>query len=660
MEKLFNPKSIAIIGASRHEEKLGYQILNNILSSGYKGNVYPVNPKAKEILGLRCFGDVLEIPSEIDLAIIVVPAPFVPEVLNGCIKKNVAYATIISSGFSEIGPKGKILQDEIIDVVIKTSPLRVLGPNCLGLINTGINLNATFAAPKLVKGNVSAIFQSGALGVALLDWAKEYEFGFAKFISLGNKVDIDETEILEFLEDDPETHVITMYLESISNMRKFLDVARRVSQKKPIIILKGGMTKMGAKAAFSHTAAMITPTHINNAIFSQANLMVAETIEEMLNLIQIVSCEPPVTEKKIGIITNAGGPAIITADAISLIHATLPQLTEKTSSQLRKNLPDVSSISNPLDITGEALAKDYETALASFVENPDIASIIVILTPQTMTQVEETASVLAKFEAAKKPILASFLGDKLVQKGVEILRRSRVPHFDDPEKAVRAIDVVTKYWHKFYISSDFIELTQGDRGAKYDGDALELVSRYNVPIPPSGFATNMDISMKIVGRIGFPVAIKNISKKFVHKYKSGKVVLNVQSEAFAKQTIQKIGFPVLIQRMVESPFEIIVGAKRDEKLGVILTFGWGGVFTEDIEDISTRILPLTEFDLDEMIEGTKIGNILIKENIDLSGIKNIIVEVAQIMTDFPEIVEMDLNPIKITEEGAVCVDARYK
>jgi len=660
MDSLFNPKTIAVIGASRHKEKLGYQILNNIVKGGFKGKIYPINPEANEILNLKSFAKITDVQDEIDLAIIIVPAPIVPEILDQCVNKKVANAAIISSGFAEMGKTGKLLQDEIRDVIIKASPLRVLGPNCLGIFNTSINLNATFAAPELVKGTVSAVLQSGALGVAFLDWAKKFEFGYSKFISLGNKVDIEESEIIEYLANDPDTKVIILYLEDIAKPVKFLNICREASSKKPIIILKGGVTAAGARAAFSHTAAMVRSVHINEAIFAQANLVVAQTIEQVLNLIPILCWEPPVRTSNIGIITNAGGPGILTADAVSYNGLSMPSVDEKTSLKLKKVLPPVATISNPLDLGGEAKANDYEAALQYFLSDGRFSSILVLLTPQTATEITQTAQVLAKNTKAPKLIVASFLGDKTVSGGIDILQKNHVPYFDTPEVAIKAIAQVNKYWQKYFSVKNIIELSNDSHQEIPIGDALELVQKHNIPIPPSGVATNVDVAMKIVGRIGFPVAVKNVSKNIVHKYKAGKVVLNVQSESFLKESIRKVGFPVLVQRMVDSPFEIIIGAKRDVNLGVILTFGWGGIFVEDLEDIAVRILPLTELDLDEMIKVTKIGKILVRERIDLSAIKNILIEVCQLMYDFPEIEELDLNPIKVSKDTAYCVDARYR
>jgi len=659
MDKLFNPESIAVIGASRHKEKIGFQVLENLVKSGFRGEIFPVNPEADEIMNLKVYKDISQIEQNVDLAIIIVPAPAVPDVLSSCVKKDVAYAVIISSGFSEIGSKGKILQDEIKDKIAASS-LRVIGPNCLGIFNTENSLNATFAAPKLTSGSLSAVFQSGALGVALLDWAEKYNFGFQKFVSLGNKVDLEESEILEYLGEDAKTKVILLYLEEISLPAKFLSIARKVSKRKPIIVLKGGTTSVGAKAAFSHTAAMVSPRHINDAIFSQSNLIYAETLEEMLNIVKILTTEPATKSKEIAIVTNAGGPGILTTDMAAKSGILISPPNPNLKAKLSKKLSGISSLSNPIDLTGQAKAKDYENAIDLILSDKQYSGIVTLLTPQTATEVEKTAEVLAKRASARKPIVASFLGAKLVNPGLDILAKASVPYFEDPENAVKALGKVIYYWEKYTHPQDFIELSHNSQEIMPSGDALELVGRYNIPIPPSGVATNMDVAMKIVGRIGLPVAVKNISKEIVHKYKAGKVILNVQTESYLKTAINHVGFPVLIQRMVDSPFEIIIGAKRDQELGAMITFGWGGVFAEDLDDLSLRILPLTEDDLEEMIKETKIGRILVRENVDLSGVKNILIEVCQIMTDFPDIQELDLNPLKVNSGQVMCVDARYK
>lgn len=659
MEKLFDPKSVAVIGASHSPEKLGYQILDVLIKNGFKGKIFPVNPKSTEILNFQCFASVGDISEEIDLAIIVVPAQLVPKVLTECVDKEIPFAIIISAGFAEMGAAGKDLQNQIKEI-IKASPIRVIGPNCLGVFNTSANFNATFAAPKIIKGNVSAVFQSGALGVALFDWAQKYHFGFSKFVSLGNKADIEESELIEYLANDPDTKIIAIYLEEVANPQKFLDVCRRATEKKPVIILKGGTTNLGAKAAFSHTASMVTSSHTTKAIFTQANLIVAPTIEAMLNIIQILSSEPQINSKKMLIITNAGGPGILATDMAARLGMQLPPIEEKNMIELKKVLPAVATIANPLDLAGEAKAKDYETALNYAITRDEYASILVLLTPQTATEVRQTAEVLAKLSKYPKPIIASFLGDKAVAEAITIFNEYQIPHFEDPELAVFTICKIAHYFENVWKKKYLIEIESNGANIEKLADPLQLVQNYDIPVPASGTASATDNVYQIIERVGYPVAVKNVGKFGEHKFKAGKVKLNITDIGCLEAAIKQVEFPVLIQKMIVAPFEVMIGAKRDEKMGVILTFGWGGVYVEDIDDLAARIMPLTETDLDEMIKETKIGKILHRENVDLSSIKNILVAVCQIMTDYSQIAELDLNPIKVSADHAICVDARYQ
>jgi len=584
-----------------------------------------------------------------------VPAKIVENIIANCQKKNVKYAIIISSGFAEQGKSGKILQNRINDM-LKDSPLRIIGPNCLGIINTDNNLNATFAAPKLIKGNVAAVFQSGALGAALLDWANEYNFGFSKFISLGNKIDIEESELIEYLAEDDDTKVIALYLEDIRDTKKFYSVCREASSQKPIIILKGGMTVIGAKAAFSHTAAMVTPRHIIKAVFSQSNLIVAKTIEDLLNLIQVLSWEPAATSKNIAIISNAGGPAILATDVASRCGLHLPKLHEEV---LNNVLPEIASSDNPIDLGGQASAKDYRKALDYCLNNKMISSIVGILTPQTSTEIEETAKVFASFNNAKKPIVVSFLGDRLVDKGISILKDAHVPHFDTPEEAVKALASSIKYWKKDKQNYHLIDFNSTNSNANCD-NVYEVIENYNIPFAEFEIVNNFDEAIKISKNLGYPLVAKNISGKFVHKHKAGKVVLGINDNHSFKLALKKVSFPALIQKMINLPFEVIVGVKQDIDAGAVLTFGWGGIYTEEVSDIAVRISPLTLNDLDEMIKETKIGRILHRENIDLSVLKNIMIELLQISIDNPRILEIEINPIKLSFDKTICVDARMK
>lgn len=659
MHKLFNPSSVAIIGASRHKEKIGYQILDNLIKSGYEGKIFPVNPSKESILNLKTYSSVSEVLDEIDLAVVVVPKEFVFEVLQECVKKYIPYAIIISSGFAEVGPKGREIQEKIKNEIIEKSNLRIIGPNCLGILNTNDNLNLTFAAPKLIDGGVSAVFQSGALGASLLDLAQKFEFGFAKFVSLGNKVDLEESEIIEYLANDDDTHVIALYVEEISKPLDFLKKAALAAKKKPVVILKGGVTSIGAKAAFSHTAAMVSPAHINRAIFSQTNLIVANTIDELLGIISILSCEPPVREKKLGIITNAGGPGILATDSASFHNFKLLQPDKET---LQKELPhpDIASLANPLDLTGAADANDYEAALNYFLNNNDFSSILLLLTPQTATEIEKTADIISKNSHSSKPIISSFLGDRTVKNGIEILRRSHSPHFEEPSDGISALAKVIHYWQKREEKENIIDIAKRNQKNTNNIFALQLASDNNIAVAPFVLADTILEGSRAFQNLKKPLALKLISKDIVHKFKSGKVVLNISTEREFQDTASNLGMPLLVQEMIEAPIEVLVGTKRDERLGIIITFGWGGIFTEDLKDISSRIWPLTYNDLDEMIKETKIGQVLQKEKIDLKLLKEIIVNIIKIMLDYPTISEFELNPIKVSSKNVICVDARYK
>jgi len=661
ISNLFYPENIVVVGASRHKEKLGYQILDNLISSGFKGNIFPINPEAGEILGFKAYEKVEDVSCshEIDLAIIIVPAVAVPNVLKNCITNKIPYAVIISSGFSEIGGNGKLLQKEI-DEIISNSSIRVLGPNCLGIFNTHNNFNATFAAPVLKKGNVSAVFQSGALGVALLDWAGKFNFGFSKFVSLGNKIDLEESEIVSYLGNDPNTKVIAVYLEQISNPLKFLETCRRVSKEKPIVILKGGMTSMGSKAAFSHTASIVGSSEVTKALLTQANLIVARTIEEMLNLIQVLSFEPEINGDDIAIITNAGGPGILATDMADSLGLKMSKPSDKESDTLKENFSEIASLKNPFDLTGTAKAEDYRKILNYVLsERAKYSAGLVILTPQTATEVEETAKVLAERANARKPVIASFLGDKAVESGLDILREAKVPHFENPELAVYALWKILSYYKKRKEIDKIIHFEKNDFG-KVNLSPLALLSHYGINIAKSINTNTESEVLKAVRQLDGLLAVKSSSPTVVHKYRAGKVFLNIQNGYMLKAALKKVGWPALIQEMVESNIEIFIGAKREENYGIVLSFGWGGTFVEELKDISTRIIPLTTSDLDEMIKETKIGKVLIKEEINLNMVKSAILAVAKIMIDFPEITEMDLNPLKVKHDKIICVDARYK
>jgi acetyltransferase len=430
VEKLFNPKSIAVIGASRQEGKVGHSVLKNLLQYGYPGKIYPINPKAEEILRTKTYSTIFAVEGEIDLAVVAIPSQFVPSILRDCVSKKIGAVVIISAGFKESGKQGSQLERELVEI-IKNSGIRVLGPNCLGIIDTASSLNASFAAGMPSPGNIAFFSQSGALCTAVLDWALGEDVGFSKFISLGNKADIDEVDLLLTLADDQETKVILGYLEGVSNGTRFMEVAREVSRKKPVIIIKSGRTQAGARAASSHTGTLTGLDTAYEAAFRQCGIIRAETVQDLFDYAIAFAHQPLPRGPNLAILTNAGGPGIIAADAVENSILQMASFRENTISKLRKELPSNASIYNPVDVIGDAGADRYEKAMKTIVDDPGVDSLTVILAPQAMTKIKETAEVIRKISSAvsDKPIVSSFMGRLEVKQGIRILRSGKIPNY---------------------------------------------------------------------------------------------------------------------------------------------------------------------------------------------------------------------------------------
>ena len=423
LDNFFNPKSIAIIGASRDRNKLGYQILKNIIYSGFKGRIFPVNPKASIILGKDSYESVLKIPSKIDLAVIIVPNIIIPSIMEDLGKKGVKAVIIISAGFGETGEEGKSIEDNILEIARKNK-IRIIGPNCLGVIDTFLPLNVSFAAGVPIKKNLAVISQSGAMCSAILDWASKNNIGFSKFISLGNKIDIDEVDLFRALEKDKNSKVILGYFESIKRGTEFIDAASRLSFKKPIIVIKAGLSKEGAKAASSHTGALASNAEVIKAVFNKSGIIQVSDIEELFDFSEAFSVLPMPKDNKVAVLANAGGPSVIAADAISQSNLTLAKFTQNTIKNLKSKMPSSASISNPVDIVGDADAKRFKIAADIILKDKNLSNLIVILTPQTSTEVEKTAKSIVRLKKKfNKSILASFIGGKAIEKGVQILEK---------------------------------------------------------------------------------------------------------------------------------------------------------------------------------------------------------------------------------------------
>lgn len=652
MKNFFESKSVAIVGASANPKKLGHQLTKNLIKGGYEGAIFPVNLKEKKILGLPVYQSVLDIHRKIDIAVIIVPREVVSMVLRQCVHKEIPYVLIISAGFAEKDALGVRLQKELIEITSRTKT-KIIGPNCLGLIDTANQMNLSFAATAVKKGTISLILQSGAMGAAIFDWAKENNIGIAKFMSLGNKVHFNEIDALEILKEDEQTKIIAIYLEEISDPVRFLVKSEEISRQKPIIILKGGQTQAGARAASSHTAALSGSPVLNEAIFTQANLITATSFEELLNFLEIFDRKVfNLTENNLAIITNAGGPGILGADAASENGLKLPKLLKKEQNLLAKKIKNFANLQNPIDLGGDADAESFFKSISFIEELRQFSALMIILTPQSMTEIEETAHAIALFRTSKKPIVACFLGGEKMKKGLKILNKYRIPSYDDPALAIGILGKIYRYYTRRQKFSKLIEIKPVINQTPFTDE--EIIKNYQIPFSKTFYVQGDAEVMGHVEEIGFPLVYKT-AKKILHRGKKHLVGLNINDRHSLQRAIQTIGFPGFIQEMVDSPFEIIIGARRDPNFGPLVVFGQGGIFTEEQADTNIRLMPLTERDLDEMIKMTKIWSAISDLEVE-SLIKSIIIKVAKIIIENPQIQEIELNPIKVINKNIKAVD----
>lgn len=670
LENFFNPKSVVIIGASNDKDKVGYSLVSNLLSgSGRK--IFPVTLGDKEILGLQTFASVLDIPESVDLAIVAVRADIVPQVLLDCGKKQISSAIIISSGFKETGLKGKDLESEISKIA-KEQNITLLGPNCLGIIDTKTDLNASFGGRKPLPGSIAFLSQSGALGTALIDWATPEGIGFSKIISLGNEAQLTETDFLEYLENDPDTSAIVMYLENINNGPKFIEIVSRITPKKPVVVIKAGMGSHGNLAVMSHTGALAPQPAVFISACRQAGATTVSSVRGFFNIIKILSQTGFVSApiQRLAILTNGGGPSVVAADLIDRSRSlSLTLLPEDAKEELRKVLPPMAAIGNPVDIIGDALAERYDKALSILSNVGGIDAIMVILTPQMMTDIVGTAQVLAKYKGRVR-IFPVFIGGEKILAGKEELIRSGLVHFTFPRDVIDSLDYLAKNAPKLKLPGHDSENHHSPTSGEMMEFArtLDLLSQYGISVSGKFVKRKEDLENAIREIGAGPYVIKAISRVIVHKTEVGAVRLNIQNleEAFAvwdemTQTRQLADDGLLVQRMDEGR-EVIIGAKKDNTFGPTVLFGLGGIFAEAIKDTALRIAPISQEEALKMtqeIKGIKIlqgmrGN----KPVNFAVLAEIIVNLSRLVMEHPEIKEVDLNPVMVTDNSASVVDAR--
>lgn len=695
LRNFFCPGSVVVIGASREEEKVGHIILDNIISSGYKGKLFPVNLKADEIHGIKCYPSVLNVPGDIDLAIIVIPAQFVLQVLEECSKKNTKWSIIISAGFKETGIEGAKRERQLIEKA-KDYGIRILGPNCLGIIDTECPINATFSPNMPPIGKIGFISQSGALGTAILDWAKTNKIGFSKFVSLGNKADISENDLFDDWENEKDTEVITAYLEGVKYGREFIRISSKVSKKKPIIVIKSGNTDAGARAVSSHTGTLAGSAKAYEAAFKQAGIIRANTIRDLFNYAKAFSYQPLPKGKKVAIITNAGGPGIMATDECEKSDILLASLKKETIDGLKEFLPEAANFYNPIDILGDALADRYKKTLEVVIKDNNVNAIVMLLTPQAMTQPLKTARAIVEvMENSGKSItvLTSFMGGSEVEKAVKFLAEKNIPNFDIPEEAIDTLKVMMEHtdWKsrrsfpiedfnvdKGRVKKIFYQCQSEGRLELWEMEAREILEAYDIRMPKAELACDIDEAKEIAGRIGYPLVLKIVSPNILHKTDVGGVKIGIDNEKELEENYNQILFSVskympdanirgiLVQEFIKDKKETIIGMSEDPQFGPMIMFGLGGIYVEALKDVSFRIAPLSRQVAREMVEEIKTIKLLKgirgEDPSDIDSIIEIILRVSQLVTDFPEIIEMDINPLFVKKqgEGSIAGDVRIR
>ncbi|MDO8504722.1 MAG: acetate--CoA ligase family protein, partial [Candidatus Liptonbacteria bacterium] len=662
LDKLFDPSSIAIIGATPEKNKVGYSLLYNLLQ-GKKRNLYPVTLSRRDVLGLPAYPSVLKIPAPIDLALIAVRADIVPGVLAECGKKRVPYVAIISAGFKEAGAEGKILEKKIIEIAKKYS-ITLLGPNCLGVINTESGLNATFANGAPAGGKIAFVSQSGALGVAALDWANSEGIGFSKFVSLGNEAGLTELEFLEYFAGDKSTDAVLLYLEKITDGEKFMRLAKALAKKKPVVILRAGRSAGGQRAAMSHTGSLAPADAVFASACEEAGVIAVESIRELFGLAKLFQIKILSPLKNLIVLTNAGGPSIVTADAIDLSRSLqLAKLSTASERTLKKVLPPMASFGNPVDILGDALATRYQGALEALSKEKGADAILLMLTPQMMTETEATAELLGAY-AKIKPIIPVFLGGTSIEGGVNILKKNGLVNFEFPEDAVDALDAMASLETRKHAPAPKPS-AETQAGLMDLPSAKKLLAGYGIKTEGVFVRAKKDLEKSLKAIRGYPVAMKVVSKEVIHKTEAGGVLLNLKTAKEASEAWDKIVKNVkrkipkakiggmLIQPMLAGK-EIIIGMKRDPVFGPVIVFGMGGIFAEALKDVSMAVAPVNDEKAREMIESIKGFSILKgmrgEKSVNMKKLQKLIVSVSRLALAHPEISELDLNPVLATAQ----------
>lgn len=695
LDPLFNPKSIAVIGASNRKNSVGSKVFSNILNGHYFGKLYPVNPKHKEVQGRICVPNIKDINDKIDLAIITTPTSTICQIIKECAEKKIHAAVIITAGFSEKGGEGKLLEQSILEIAQKHN-VRIIGPNCLGIMRPHLNLNATFDNSQVDEGSIALVSQSGAICAAILDWAVTDKIGFSSVISLGNAMDLDFGEILTFLAQDPKTKSILLYIEGVHDAKKFMAGLRLASKLKPVIVIKGGRHSQGSRAAHSHTGALVGSDDVFDVALHRCGAVRVTTIKQLFAATEVLSSNYQAQGNRLAIITNGGGAGVMAADRAAELNVELVKLSDTTVSKLNDVLPSAWSHQNPIDIIGDALPDRYHAALDICLKDENIDAVLVMLVPISMTNPYQVAKqLIADSEKSKKPILACWMGDKQVRSSWKLFSKSCVPCFHTPEEAVEAFSYLADYHHNKELllqkpqahllmpKPNILDARKKIESALSQSrkiltsiETKNILKDFYIPVNEILEADTVNAAVNMAHKIGFPVALKINSPDISHKKDAGGVILNLKDDKEVERAFKDIisnakaympeakilGVTVEAMYKSDNDRELMIGVARDKVFGPVISFGAGGTYVEIMKDRALGLPPLNAYIAKEMIMKTKIykalGEFRSMPPVDLDILVNTLLRISEMVCCLPEMIEMDINPFTINDKGAVALDAR--
>ncbi len=694
LDKIFKPGSVGVIGAGNKKGSIGHALLRNLQKGGYKGEIFPINPGHSVIGGLNAYPSIGDIGQAVDLAVIATPISTVPSIIGECVKAGVGGAIIISAGGKETGQKGREIEADIKREAEKGG-LRIIGPNCVGVISAGVNLDATFASQTPLPGKMAFISQSGALIGAILDLSLEKQIGFSHFVSVGSMIDVDFGDLIDYLGNDPDVGSIVLYIEGVTYPRKFMSAARAVSRVKPIIVLKSGRSAAGAKAAASHTGAMAGEGAIYDAAFRRAGIVRVDTIEALFDCAELVAKQPVPKGSGLAVITNAGGPGVMAADAIASFGLEPVRLRPETLNQLDEFLPPFWSKGNPVDILGDATPERYRRAVEVCVSAPEINGLVIVFVPQAVSDAADVAATLSDVLRGKSyPIFAVLMGSESVEKGRDIFSKAGIPTYETPERAIQSFMYMNSYARnlellqqtppKLHHKLEFDKagaaaiVTRALRQGQVfltEMESKELLSAYGIPVNRTEVVASSEEAVYMAREIGYPVAMKICSKDIVHKSDANGVQLNLRGDNNVRETFTRIMADAhaydpnaeitgaTIQAMVDrADYELILGSKKDPLFGPVILFGMGGIMTEILKDQAIAFPPLNRLLARRLMESTRVYQLLKgyrnRPPADLGRLEEILIRLSRLVIDFPEISELDINPLILLGDRPCAVDAR--